>query len=267
MVTQAAQERLATIPREFDVRPPKIAAVIAALLRTRIVRGELRPGQMLPSEAVLATQFGVSRPTLREALRVLESESLVMLRRGAGGGAEVSAPDPAVAARHVAFLLQMAGTTLADVYEACAVIEPAAASLLAARRTRQDLAELEAAIDAADRRLDDSPLEPHAIAAAMRHVHDVVLERAGNGTLQIQAGLLREVVGMHLTTVMSEIHNYPTMPATSRKATRSFRRLLLMIDARDGRAAQAHWRAHILAVGRVLVAITPRADAVLDVFS
>src|SRR5213080_2961741 len=100
------------------LRAPKTAELIASDLRRQIVRGELTAGATLPSEMLLMEQYGVSRPTLREAFRILESESLISVRRGARGGARVVSPDIAVAARYVGLLLQMSGTTIADVYEA-----------------------------------------------------------------------------------------------------------------------------------------------------
>ena len=63
------------------IRAPKTAELIGARLRGQIVRGELRPGSRLPPEAELQEQFGVSRPTLREAFRILEAESLLTVRR------------------------------------------------------------------------------------------------------------------------------------------------------------------------------------------
>jgi GntR family transcriptional regulator, transcriptional repressor for pyruvate dehydrogenase complex len=126
------------------LRAPKTAELIASHIRGQIVRGELTTGDTLPSEAAMTEMFGVSRPTLREAFRILETESLISIRRGARGGAQVSAPDVAVAARYVGLLLQVTHTTIADVYEARMVIEPVAAGLLAARRTQQDLDDLNA---------------------------------------------------------------------------------------------------------------------------
>jgi Transcriptional regulators len=64
------------------VRAPKTAELIATLYRRQIVRGELRPGDTLPSEQQLMGQFGVSRPTLREAFRILEAEDLISVKRG-----------------------------------------------------------------------------------------------------------------------------------------------------------------------------------------
>src|SRR5439155_5195777 len=64
------------------VRVPKTAELVAAHLRRQIVRGELKEGDALPPETALMEQFNVSRPTLREAFRVLESEALITVRRG-----------------------------------------------------------------------------------------------------------------------------------------------------------------------------------------
>ena len=129
------------------VRAPKTAELIATLYRRQIVRSELRPGDTLPSEQQLMEQFGVSRPTLREAFRILEAEDLISVKRGSRGGARVTQPSLSVAARYVGLLLQVQGTTIADVYEARMVLEPACARLLAGRRTQQDLADLNACIE------------------------------------------------------------------------------------------------------------------------
>src|ERR1044072_6044836 len=68
------------------VRAPKTAELIADQLRSSIVRGVLKKGDSLPTEVELVKQFGVSRPTLREAFRILESESLIVVWRGSRGG-------------------------------------------------------------------------------------------------------------------------------------------------------------------------------------
>ena len=81
------------------VKVPKTAELVATQLRNQIIRGELREGDALPPESTLMEQFAVSRPTLREAFRVLESEALISVRRGARGGARVHAPNGDVAAR------------------------------------------------------------------------------------------------------------------------------------------------------------------------
>ena len=115
------------------VHVPKAAELVAAALRRQIVRGQLKEGDALPHESVLMATFAVSRPTLREAFRVLESERLIRVRRGAHGGARVHVPDSDVAARFTGLVLQHRGATVADVLEARALIEPPAAAILARR--------------------------------------------------------------------------------------------------------------------------------------
>src|SRR6478752_3304306 len=66
--------------------------LVAERLRQRVVHGELQPGERLPNEAVLATDYGVSRATVREALRVLATQSLIRTSKGAGGGSYVTLP-------------------------------------------------------------------------------------------------------------------------------------------------------------------------------
>src|SRR4029450_10781895 len=88
---------------------PKAAEVVAAELRRQIVTGRLKPGDKLHPENVLTAEFEISRPTLREALRLLESESLITISRGKHGGARVSSIDLGSAARQVGVFLQLQG--------------------------------------------------------------------------------------------------------------------------------------------------------------
>ena len=189
-----------------NIRAAKTGEMIAAYLRGRIVRGELAAGETLPSEVELMSPFDVSRPTLREAFRILEAESLISVRRGARGGARVVAPDIAVAARYVGLLLQMSGTTIADVYEARTATEPAAAALLAARRSQQDLDDLNACVEHLVGLVesDEHFRDADAWSQATQRFHDLILERAGNRTLAVQAGVLitKGEGGCHLKVTM-----------------------------------------------------------------
>ncbi|MCA1845417.1 MAG: winged helix-turn-helix domain-containing protein, partial [Actinobacteria bacterium] len=101
-----------------QLRIPKAAEQMPRELRRRIVIGELPEGSPLPPEDELMAQFGLARTTIREAFRVLESEGLLVIRRGAGGGARVRAPSVSAVARYAGLVLQFEGATLADVHEA-----------------------------------------------------------------------------------------------------------------------------------------------------
>jgi GntR family transcriptional regulator, transcriptional repressor for pyruvate dehydrogenase complex len=106
------------------VRSPKTAELVAGTLRRMVVDGQLKDGDYLPNEAELMAHFGVSRPTLREAVRVLESERLVEVRRGSRTGARVRVPGPEIVARPAGLLLELSGATIADVITARSGIEP-----------------------------------------------------------------------------------------------------------------------------------------------
>jgi DNA-binding FadR family transcriptional regulator len=255
-------------PVEPVLRAPKTAELIASYIRGQIVRGELTTGDALPSETVLMEMFGVSRPTLREAFRILEAESLISVRRGAHGGARVVSPDIGVAARYVGLLLQLSWTTIADVYEARTMIEPTAAGLLATKRSRQDLDDLNACIQ---HLVDLVESDGHFTDAdawwqATQRFHDLILERAGNRTLSIQAGVLREVVAMHLSTAVMRTFDRPGTQDQFRKLVRSYRKLILLIDARDAAGAERHWRTHMEVAGRSLLRDDIGAKAVVDLF-
>jgi DNA-binding FadR family transcriptional regulator len=251
-----------------QVRAPKTAELIATQLRGQIVRGELRTGDTLPPEVTLMEQFGVSRPTLREAFRILETESLISVRRGSRGGAQVVEPDIAVAARYVGLLLQVTGTTISDVYEARLMLEPAAAKLLAARRTKQDLADLTAVIEVLETFIesDEHFRDANTWTAQTFRFHDLVLERAGNKTLAVQAGVLREVVAMHLSQAVSRNFNQPDTPDAWRKLIKSYRKLVALLDAKDADGAERHWRSHMEAAGRRLLSDDLGSKTVVDLF-
>ncbi len=141
-----AKRKALEVPLDIDngaqpFRVPKTAELLARDLRNRIVRGELKDGETLPSEADLVAQFSVSRPTLREALRILESESLLTVTRGSRGGPRIHLPNPRHAARHFGLVLQSRGTTLGDIYQARLLIEPSCARTGSARSTAQRAAD------------------------------------------------------------------------------------------------------------------------------
>jgi DNA-binding FadR family transcriptional regulator len=252
-----------------QVRAPKTAELIASHLRGQIVRGELVEGDTLPPEVKLMGQFGVSRPTLREAFRILETESLISVRRGSRGGAQVVAPDIAVAARYVGLLLQVSGTTIADVYDARMVIEPAAARLFAQRRTKQDIDAINEQIEvlAGMVESEEDPRDPLAWGRATQRVHDMVLERAGNRTLAVQAGVLTEVVAMHVSIAVRGSMKNPETKDMFRKMIRSYRKLVRLVEARDADGAEKHWRTHMEVASARILGNGLGAKSVVDLFN
>jgi DNA-binding FadR family transcriptional regulator len=230
------------------IRAPKTAELIAARLRSQIVRGELKAGDTLPGEARLMTQFGVSRPTLREAFRILETESLINVRRGSRGGARIIAPDLSVAARYVGLLLQVDGTTIADVYEARKVLEPACVSRLAVRRTPADIAALRAVTDALAEAVDHADVGSPAVEQWSHHTvrfHALLMELCGSRTLAVQGGVLQDIVATHTALSVSRDMHSPEMVPRFRTTVRSYRKLIDLVEAGDADGAAKHWVAHL----------------------
>jgi GntR family transcriptional repressor for pyruvate dehydrogenase complex len=249
------------------IRAPKTAELIAARLRSQIVRGELKTGDTLPAEAGLMIQFGVSRPTLREAFRILETESLIYVRRGSRGGARVTAPELSVAARYVGLLLQVEGTTIADVYEARKVLEPACVARLAARRSAADIRALRAAADELAAAVDHYDVRSPAIEQLSQHTvrfHALLMELCGSRTLAVQGGVLQDIVATHTALSVSRDMHSPDIVTRFRKTVRSYRRLVDLIEAGDAARAEKHWVAHLDAAFEAM----GRADitSVVDLF-
>lgn len=222
---------------------------IADELRARIVAGELAEGDSLGHEPDLVERFGVSRPSLREALRILEAEGLVSVVRGVRGGVVVHEPDSRTTARTAALVLQARNVDLADVYEARTMLEPIAAKRIAeARSQKAALRELEGLISEQEEAIED----PEAFGLANSAFHVRLVARAGNQTLEIVAEMLHEIVARAVTVVSRDENGMGSL-ATRRRGIRSQRRLLELIEAGDGDAAEAHWRAHMQVVGKVML--------------
>jgi GntR family transcriptional regulator, transcriptional repressor for pyruvate dehydrogenase complex len=213
-----------------------MAEVVAEHIRRDVVTGVLAEGELLPAAAVLMERFGVSKPTIREALRILESETLIDVRRGATG-ARVTLPSEAAAARSVGILLQLRQTTLHDVAEARLVFEPWLAGRLARSRTEDDLAVLRKGAEASRAALGN-PLE---FAARQSDFHDLVNTLAGNQTLALTSRLLDEVVRRQAVSVNKDEAHDPLREA----ALAEHEELVRLIAQRREADAETLWRAHI----------------------
>jgi DNA-binding FadR family transcriptional regulator len=121
----------------------RISETIVEQVRQLMRQGQLRPGDRLPAERDLCEQFGVSRVTVREALRMLESSGLVEIRVGARGGAFVTAPSSGRIGDGLADMLSLSVISAADVTELRMILEVGIVPLLCERATEEDLEDLE----------------------------------------------------------------------------------------------------------------------------
>jgi len=166
---------------------PRVAEMVAGLLRDRIVNGQLGDGDLLPKQEDLLQEFGVSLPSLREAMRILETEGLISVRRGNVGGAVVHRPTSEAVAFTLGLVLQSHQVTLPDLAAALRVVEPACAGLCAQQPSRRKIATRLLGIT--------RDAEPHVedgseFTRAAREFHDELAHLCGNGTLRELVGTL-----------------------------------------------------------------------------
>ncbi len=248
------------MPRSTVVRVPKAGEMVAAHLRRQIVTGELREGDALKPETELMEQFGVSRPTLREAFRILESEQVIQIRRGARGGARVMLPDIDAAARYAGTLLQYRRTTLADVHEARVQLESAAVAILARKRSVADLRKLDEMVAEGERVLDDP------VAFSQRYdleFHRLLMSLAGNQTMMVLLDILYSIVASHVEKFLREHRGDVEVESTVLAAHRAHVKLAQLIRDKDADKAVAFWRKHLTQVKDFM--ITNPEESVLDV--
>ena len=237
-----------------NVRVPKTAELVAARIRRQIVTGELREGDALPSESALMEMFSISRPTMREAYRILESEGLITVRRGAHGGARVLVPSPDAVARSAGLVLQHRGTTLADVLDARAIIEAPAARMLASRRDRAAVAKrLQEFLDS----YDDDP-------AHFNDFNSLVIDLTGNQTLMLVTTVLEHVTRAAALAYVQRPHPVSD-ERLGKRARRTRQKVIDLIRAGDGDGAEELWRAHLEDHARVLAEGV--GETVLDLFN
>jgi DNA-binding FadR family transcriptional regulator len=223
------------------VRAPKTAELVASQLRRQIVRGDLKEGDALPPESALMAQFGVSRPTLREAFRVLESEALISVRRGARGGARVHTPDGDVAARYAGLVLQFRGTTLADIYAARRAIELAALDSMRPRVGKAALRPLRENLALMDESLDD----PGRTIMLQEEFHRIIVDIAGNQTLLIFEQMIHHIIELHGAAYVARWTGSPQESKSARAGARTHHKLVDLLEQGEIDAAVDLWRRHL----------------------
>ena len=245
-------------PRGFRV--PKTAELVANQLRNKIIRNEFPDGHPLASEDDLLVEYSISRPTLREALRILESEGLVTVSRGVRGGPRVHKPHPRQAAQHFGRILQNRGTTLGDIFTARLLIEPICARLLAERAGKAPVKTLRGLLEECRKNLDDNA----AFGAASTRFHNTIIELSDNAPLILLMATLNHIFELHISaTAISSTLNQTA--ATSRKAAfETQARLLECIEAHDADAAEEVAREFLTRVDKQLRKVHD-VDQVIDV--
>ncbi len=210
---------------------------VAEQVRSLIISGALAPGDRLPVEGEMSSIFGVSRSTVREALRVLGSQGLTYAVRGAVGGTFVALTDPQTVSGYletsIGLLSGNDGITAAELLEARAVLEIPAARLAAARRSEEYLEQLRA-IAAREK----SETERGVRFEYGQHFHGVILEAADNRLLSVLTSPL-------FTVIRTRFLGAWQSPAFRRQVDRDHDEILGYIADSDGEGAAQAMQEHL----------------------
>jgi GntR family transcriptional repressor for pyruvate dehydrogenase complex len=226
------------------------AESIAEHIRSRIASGELQPGDMLPSERVLLESYDVARPTMRETLRILESDGLITIERGTRGGARVVVPDLNRLARRVGLLLQLRGTDLKELIEAQAAIQPGAAALAAHSSDRAEFERLRAAVD---RCVEATSIE--VLLTSLEAFSRGLMEASHNRPLVLYNELIASLLTKALRDYAEDAGiSVAEAAGALRWATKQLATLVDLIEAGEAERAAQFWRETL---GRVAVAVWP----------
>lgn len=239
--TEAVHATDAAVPapaEETIFRPVsvgRISEIIVEQIRELMRQGQLKPGDRLPPERDLCERFGVSRVTVREALRMLESSGLVQIRVGARGGAFVTAPSSDRVGEGLTDMLTLSAISAADVTEIRLILEIGIVPLVCERATEQDIADLEeicqrseAALLSGEYSMEYS-LEFHTrVARATHNPAVVMLVESFRGPIHMSLEQAREVA-----------------PEMGGLGTREHERFIEAVRRRDPDAATQIMREHL----------------------
>jgi len=217
------------------VNVERVSQVIVDQVKLLLRDGKLKPGDRLPSERELCQRFGVSRVTVREALRVLEAGGLVQIRVGARGGAFVTTPTPQRIGDGLADLMTLSKMTAAQVTEARMVFELGIIPLVVQRATKADVQDLLEMVQEAQDALKDG-----AYSMAMSAAFHV---RLASCTHNPAVEML--VQSFHGPLLMSLQEAHVAEPLMGRRGTDEHRDLARAIERKDEKTATDIMRRHI----------------------
>ena len=217
-------------------RSQKVAEIVAQSIAEYILNEDLKPGDALPNERIMTESLSVGRATLREGLRLLETQGVLVIRPGPGGGPVLRETRPADLASSMTLMLQSLRVTSLQVIEARTAIEPEIARAAALTRTEDQLDRLREASDL----LVASPNQPGEFRSAYHQFHELLGEMTANLVLQVLASTLRKV--------SEPIHEQVVWgPRSERAAVQTHLRLLAAVEKRKGDVAyrevadHMHW--------------------------
>jgi GntR family transcriptional repressor for pyruvate dehydrogenase complex len=229
----------------------RVSQVIVDQIKLLMREGKLTNGDRLPSERELCQRFGVSRVTVREALRVLEANGLIGIRVGARGGAFVASPTKERLSEGLADLMTLSPLTPGDVTEARTVIELGILPFVVERATEVDVAHLRRLVDEAYDALDRNAYTMDMSAA----FHVGVATSAHNPAIESL------VQSFHGPMLLSLRQARNVAPAMGRRGTEEHAALVEAIDKRDLETAIQVMSTHLDRTASLVRDLKPAEEA------
>lgn len=221
-----------TEPIRFSpVQPVRAYQRVVEQIEQAVTRGDLRPGHRLPSERELVDQFSVSRPTVREALRVLESDGLVRSRPGDPRGPEVLGFTAGGLHKQFARLASVDGMGLCELIGFRMILEGSANQLAARLATASEIAEMEAAHQRMGRAIEEGQ---DRFSEADMAFHDTVARASKNVLIKVCSEVVRGVV---LSLIADKIERAPDQQGLMAESLRHHGEVLAQVRSGDGAAA------------------------------
>ena len=211
-------------------KPRKLPEQIADKLREMIIQEEMKTGSKLPAEAELMARFGVSRSTVREAVKILQTEHIVDIRQGQG---TFLCAMPGLAQDPLGLRFADQEELIAQLLETRLLIEPGVAALAAQRRKEEDLAAMKVLLD----KMDSAYLHGEDYTPYDFECHSIIARCTGN-----------DVVGRLLPTIHESIqagyHHTSRVEGSYQRASQChldmYRGIMEHDSARASQAAQRH---------------------------
>jgi DNA-binding FadR family transcriptional regulator len=226
------------------IHVPKTSEIVADKIRSQIIRGELNEGDTLPPEGLLMDSLGISRPTLREAFRILEAEGLISVVRGSRTGAKVHKPSVELVSRYAGYVLESQGTTIADLYQARLAIEPSVVRWLATDKGGGSIVRLRNLLAAMGQLLDEDRHEDFIDQVEV--FHQSLVAATGLKTITFMSRMLINLAGKHQRDFQKRHpRSYESRQKSHRAGLRSYQKVVDLIEAGDVEGAVAHWRLHL----------------------
>lgn len=228
------------------LRQPRLAEIVAAELRSKIVSAELPDDSELPPFEVLVEEFDVSPSSVRDALRILENEGLVTVRRGAVGGAVVHLPTAEGAAYMIGLILQSRRVPVSDVSAALSDLLALCAEMCAGRVGSEP--EIATALrNSHERTLATVDADSVTFATTTRDFHMEIVAQCGNASLVLLASALEALWSGQADAWPARLAGVETLDATLRQTgVAAHEEILAAIVAGDAARSRTLMRDHCI---------------------